>query len=64
VTTKNGKKHRGALMLLGGDITLIAGRYAFASEAELYIADCNIREKSAARYKNKNFGFVDEGCFK
>ena len=62
VTTKNGVNCRGVLMVSGGEITLIAGRYAFVSKAPIYVFNCNIIDKSLARFDTASRMYIQGGC--
>ena len=61
-STKNGSDNRGVIIISGGDIDIIAGRYAFVSEASLYIYNCNINQKAVATYDVKNEKYIESGC--
>lgn len=62
-TTKNGLNNRGALMIMGGDITIIAGRYSFSSEAPVFIYNCHVFENSVARYSGNSQKYEQTECF-
>ena len=46
-TTKRGSDGRGSLIISGGEMNIVAGRYAFVTtKANLYIYDCTIQSRS------------------
>lgn len=63
-TTKRGEENRGALMLSGGEFTIIAGEYAFVTtKANIYIFDCTVRNRSIIdTYNAGGTYFVEGGC--
>lgn len=63
-TTKNGLNNRGSLMLLGGEINIIAGRSSFVAQSSSYIFNCTIHENSTYRYDVNGFTYEDGDCFK
>lgn len=63
-TTKNSSGHKGALIISGGQLNIIAGRFSFVSKADLYIINSKISEKTVSRYNVSGIKYVDEECFK
>lgn len=63
-TTKNSSGHKGALIVSGGQVNIIAGRYSFVAKADLYIINSKITEKTVSRYNVSGNKYVDEDCFK
>lgn len=63
-TTKKGAEGRGVLMISGGELSIIAGRYAFVTtKADMYIYNCTVYNKSIlGTYDCGGFHRVQEGC--
>ena len=63
-STKSNTEGRGNIVISGGELSIIAGRYAFVtSKADLYIYDCTIYERSVmSEYDLGGTAHVQEGC--
>ncbi len=63
-TTKHGADGRGSLILSGGKMSIIAGRYTFVSiKGDLYIYDCSIQSRSVVdTYSIGGARKVQVGC--
>lgn len=63
-TTKHGADGRGSLIIAGGEMNIIAGRYAFVTtKANLYLYDCNINSRSIVdTYSIGGAKRVQAGC--
>lgn len=64
LTTKRGADGRGALVISGGELSVVAGRYAFVTEkAPLYIASCRIQTNSViGDFDVHGTRYIEEGC--
>lgn len=62
-TKKIGNENKGSLIVSGGELDIIAGRYAFTSNAPVYIFNCKINDNSVATFNAKNVN-IQEGCIK
>lgn len=63
-TTKSGGMGKGNLMVTGGSMNIIAGRFAFVVEkADLFIYDCSIRTMATAgNYSLGGKQYIEPGC--
>lgn len=63
-TTNAGADGRGTILISGGELTVIAGRYAFVStKANLYIYDCTVYQRSVVSvYDVGGEVRLQEGC--
>ena len=63
-STKKSPDGRGNIIISGGELSIIAGRYAFVAEkANLYIYDCTVYERSVmSPYDVAGVVRVQEGC--
>jgi hypothetical protein len=63
-TSKKGEDGRGNLIVSGGDLSIIAGRYAFVTtKANIYIYNCTIYNKSIVdTYDCGGLKRIQEGC--
>ena len=63
-TTNTGPDGRGNLMITGGTLSIVAGRYAFVVEkASLYLYDCSVQTNSVVNDFDVNGPrFVEDGC--
>ena len=64
MTTKQGPDGRGDLIVSGGDLTVVAGRYAFvADKAQLYMLDCTVHTNAAAGdFDVHGTRYIEDGC--
>lgn len=64
MTTKSGPYGRGNLVVSGGDLAVVAGRFVFVTEkADLEIRNCTVRTKSVVNaYLVAGEKRVEEGC--
>ena len=63
-TTKSGKNNKGVIDICGGNISIIAGRYAFVTDSDLYIRGCKLYCKSVVSDMDVNGKqYIEEGCF-
>lgn len=65
IKTKNaGENGRGNVVVDGGALSVIAGRYSFElAEGDLYIADCRVNSKSViSSCKTGGSMYIQEGC--
>ena len=63
-TTKNSSGHKGAIIVSGGELNIIAGRYSFVSDSDIYVFNSSITEKTVSRFNVAGNKYVDEDCFK
>lgn len=49
-TTKNSVNHRGAIIVSDADISVIAGKYTFNTDSDVYMSNVNLLENSVSRY--------------
>jgi hypothetical protein len=63
-TSKKGADGRGNLVVSGGELSIIAGRYAFvATKANIYIFNCTVYNKSIVdTYDCAGIRQIQEGC--
>jgi hypothetical protein len=63
-TSKKGEDGRGNIVISGGEISIIAGRYAFATtKADIYIYNCMVNNKSiVSTYDCGGVMRIEEGC--
>ena len=63
-STKSSIEGRGNIIISGGELSIIAGRYAFVTEkANLYIYDCTVYQRSVmSPYNVAGSILVQEGC--
>lgn len=63
-TTKSGSDGRGDLVISGGTLSVVAGRYAFCAEkAQLYILGCTIHTNAAAGdFHVHGTRYIEDGC--
>lgn len=63
-TTKSGADGKGCLVVSGGSLNIIAGRYAFVCDkGSLYLSGCTVREKSVVAMANVGGEtHIQEGC--
>jgi hypothetical protein len=63
-TSKKGEDGRGNLIISGGDLSIIAGRYAFVTvKANIYIYNCTIYNRSIVdTYDCGGLKRIQEGC--
>lgn len=64
MTTKKGSEGKGNLVISGGELTIIAGRYAFVAEkGNLLIYNCNVNNRSVVDTYNVGGAVrVQKGC--
>lgn len=63
-TTKRGAEGRGALVVSGGELSVVAGRYAFVVEkAQLYLVGCRVQLSSVAGdFDVHGARYIEAGC--
>ncbi len=63
-TTKRGSDGRGSLIISGGEMSIVAGRYSFVTtKANLYVYDCTIQSRSIVdTYNIGGAKKVQAGC--
>lgn len=66
ITTKNGDDGRGSIVVLGGELSIIAGKSSFvAKKANLYIYNCTINNHSVEmEYNVYGETLIQEGCIR
>lgn len=64
MTTKQGPDGRGDLIVSGGDLSVVAGRYAFVvDKGQLYILNCAVHTNAAAGdFDVHGTRYIEDGC--